>query len=164
MRFFKKEAPHFGAEDVKATQDVVQAITAALKTGAEQQDIAAKRLNSLTKSMEKMDANVRHATRLQAEAERLGAETTTLRTELDKKRAWEQEQAAKLATVQKERDRLRSELENSKSEVTARSEREAGLRESEVKLRREGGGSQERTQPENGSFRGARCNAAACSR
>jgi len=137
MRFFKKEAPQFGVEDVKATQDVVQAITAALKTGAEQQDIAAKRLNALTKSMSKMDANVRHAARLQTEMERVETEATQLRGDLDKKRAWAQEQTAKLASVQKERDKLRAELENSKSEISARAEREAGLRESEIKLRRE---------------------------
>ena len=138
MRLFKKEAPQFGADDVKATQDVVQAITAALKTGAEQQDLAAKRLSALTKSMTKMDANVRHAARLQVEAERLEVDVTTLRGDLEKKRAWAQEQTAKLATVQKERDRLRGELDNAKSEVSARTEREAGLRESEIKLRREG--------------------------
>jgi len=56
---------------------------------------------------------------------------------LDKKRAWAQEQTAKLATVQKERDKLRAELKESKSEISARTEREAGLRESEIKLRRE---------------------------
>ncbi len=138
MRLFKKETPQFGADDVKATQDVVQAITAALKSGAEQQDIAAKRLNALTKSMTKMDANVRHATRLQAETERLTAESTKLRADLDKNRAWTQEQTAKLSTVQKERDSLRTQLENSKSEISARAEREAGMRESEIKLRREG--------------------------
>jgi len=136
MRLFKKETPQFGADDVKATQDVVQSITEALKTGAEQQDLAAKRLNALTKSMAKMDANVRHVARLQAETERLGSETTKLRGDLDKKRAWAQEQTAKLASVQKERDNLRSQLESSKSEVSARTEREAGLRESEIKLRR----------------------------
>jgi len=137
MRLFKKDTPKFGIEDVKATQDVVQAITAALKTGAEQQDIAAKRLNSLTKAMGKMDANVRQAERLQAETERLDTEVRTLRGDLDKKRAWEQEQSAKLASIQKERDKLRAELENSKSEIAARAERETGLRESEIKLRRE---------------------------
>ena len=137
MRLFKKDAPHFGAEDVKATQDVVQAITDALKTGAEQQDLAAKRLGVLTKSMNKMDANVRQAARLQAETERLDTEVTTLRTDLDKKRAWAQEQTAKLATVQKERDKLRTELDGTKSELSARAERENGLRESEFKLRRE---------------------------
>jgi len=67
MRLFKKEKAQFGAEDVKATQDVVQSITAALKSGAEQQDIAAKRLGALTKSMAKMDENVRHAARLEVE-------------------------------------------------------------------------------------------------
>ena len=137
MRLFKKETPQFGADDVKATQDVVQAITAALKSGAEQQDIAAKRLGALTKSMSKMDANVRHAARLQAETERLETEAIQLRGDLDKKRAWAQEQSAKLATVQKERDTLRTQLESSKSEISARTEREAGMRESEVKLRRE---------------------------
>lgn len=137
MRLFKKDAPQFGAEDVRATQDVVQAITDALKTGAEQQDIAAKRLGALTKSMTKMDANVRQAARLQAETERLGAEVKTVRADLDKKRAWAQEQTAKLATVQKERDKLRTELDGTKSELSARTERESGLRESEVKLRRE---------------------------
>ena len=137
MRLFKKEAPHFGADDVKATQDVVQSITEALKSGAEQQDLAAKRLSVLTKSMTKMDANVRHAARLQAETQRLETEVATLRTDLDKKRAWAQEQTAKLATVQKERDKLRGELDNSKAEISARTEREAGLRESEIKLNRE---------------------------
>lgn len=138
MRLFKKDTPQFGAEDVKETQDVVQAITDALKTGAEQQDLAAKRLGALTKSMNKMDANVRQAARLQAETERLGVEVTSLRGDLDKQRAWAQEQTAKLATVQKERDKLRAELEGAKSEISARTEREAGLRETEFKLRREG--------------------------
>ncbi|MEP4052280.1 MAG: hypothetical protein ABJN22_08545 [Litorimonas sp.] len=137
MRLFKKDAPQFGADDVKATQDVVQAITDALKTGAEQQDLAAKRLGALTKSMNKMDANVRQAARLQAETERLDTEVKTLSADLDKKRAWAQEQTAKLATVQKERDKLRTELDGTKSELSARTEREAGLRESEFKLRRE---------------------------
>jgi chromosome segregation ATPase len=137
MRLFKKEAPQFGADDVKATQDVVEAITAALKTGAEQQDIAAKRLGSLTKAMGKMDANVRQATRLQSEVTRLEEEAKTIRGDLDKKRAWAQEQSAKLANVQKERDKLRNDLEGSKSEVSARTEREAGLRETEMKLRRD---------------------------
>jgi len=136
MRLFKKESPQFGADDVKATQDVVQSITAALKSGAEQQDIAAKRLNALTKSMQKMDANARQAARLQAETERLESEVTKLRADLEKKRAWAQEQTAKLAVVQKERDSLRSHLETSKAEVSARAEREAGLLESELKLRR----------------------------
>lgn len=137
MRVFKRKAPHLGADDVKATQDVVQSITAALKLGAEQQDLAAKRLNSLTKTMTKMDANVRRAERLEAETDRLSAEVTALRADLDKKRAWAEEQTSKLVTVQKERDRLRSELDNSKSEISARSERESGLRESEIKLTRE---------------------------
>lgn len=137
MRLFKKDAPQFGAEDVRATQDVVQAITDALKTGAEQQDLAAKRLGALTKSMTKMDANVRQAARLQAETVRLDAEVKTVRADLDKNRAWAQEQTAKLATVQKERDKLRTELDSTKSELSARSERETGLRESEIKLRRE---------------------------
>jgi len=44
---------------------------------------------------------------------------------------------SKLATVQKERDKLRTELDGTKSELSARTEREAGLRESEFKLRRE---------------------------
>lgn len=136
MRLFKKETQRFDAEDVKATQDVVEAITAALKTGAEQQDIAAKRLGSLTKAMGKMDANVRQAARLQIETERLETELKSLRGDLDKKRAWAQEQSAKLANVQKERDKLRNELESAKSEISARSERETGLRETEVKLTR----------------------------
>lgn len=137
MRMFKKEAPQFGADDVKATQDVVEAITAALKTGAEQQDIAAKRLSTLTKAMGKMDANVRQAARLQTEVTRLDEETKTLRGDLDKKRAWAQEQSAKLANVQKERDSLRNELDGAKSEISARTERETGLRETEIKLRRD---------------------------
>jgi myosin protein heavy chain len=138
MRLFKKDSSPFGAEDVKATQDVVQSITAALKMGAEQQDLATRRLAELTKSMNKMDVNVRQTKRLEDEAVRMNAELTTLREDLEKKRAWAQEQSAKLASVQKERDNLRSKLDNTKSELSARAERETGLRESEFQLRKEG--------------------------
>ena len=137
MRLFKKNVPQFEVEDATATHDVVQAIASALKSGAEQQDIAAKRLTTLSKSITKMDANVRQVARLQSETERLQLESTQLHTNLDKERAWAQEQTTKLAAIQKERDKLRLDLETAKSEVSARTEREAGLRESEIKLRRE---------------------------
>jgi myosin protein heavy chain len=88
--------------------------------------------------MNKMDVNVRQTKRLEDEAVRMNAELTTLREDLEKKRAWAQEQSAKLASVQKERDNLRSKLDNTKSELSARAERETGLRESEFQLRKEG--------------------------
>ena len=138
MRLFKKEPSQFGVEDVAATQDVVQAITTALKNGAEQQDLAAKRLADLAKTMNKMDINARQSKRLEVEVERMDSELATLRVDLEKKRAWAQEQTAKLVTVQKERDQLRSKLEGSKSELSAGGERESALRESEYKLRRDG--------------------------
>lgn len=126
-----------GAEDIKAAQDTVQAIAAALKSGADAQDQAAKRLSGLTKAMTKMDASVRHATRLEAETERLNAELVKTRAELDKKRAWAQEQGAKLATVQKDRDALRREVETNKAEITQAKDRAAAARETEIGLRRE---------------------------
>ena len=138
MRLFKKTTAQFGTEDVTATQDVVSAISKALKTGAEQQDLATRRLADLTKSMSKMDANVRQRVRLEGEVKRMNAELTSLREDLKKNRAWAQEQTAKLATIQKERDKLRGQLETSKSELSARVERETGLRESEFQLRKEG--------------------------
>ena len=103
MRLFKKETSQFAVEDVSATQDVVQAITTALKNGAEQQDFAAKRLADLAKTMNKLDVNARQSKRLEVEVERMDSELATLRGDLEKKRAWAQEQTAKLVTVQKER-------------------------------------------------------------
>ncbi len=138
MRLFKKDTAQFGIEDVTATQDVVSAISKALKTGAEQQDLATRRLADLTKSMNKVDANVRQRMRLEGEVKRMNTELTTLRAELKKNRAWTQEQTTKLATLQKERDKLRGQLETSKSELSARVERESGLRESEFQLRKKG--------------------------
>jgi len=138
MRLFKKDMNRFGAADVTETQDAVSAISKALQNGAEQQELATKRLADLAKSMNDMDANLRQGKRLQGEVERMDAELTTLREELEKKRAWAQEQSAKLANVQKERDKLRGQLETSKSELSARVEREAGLRDAEFQLRKEG--------------------------
>ena len=138
MRLFKKDITQYGAGNVTATQDAVLAISKALKNGAEQQELATKRLADLAKSMNDIDANVRRGKRLQGEVERMDAELVTLREDLEKKRAWAQEQTAKLANVQKERDKLRGQLENSKSELSARVERESGLRESEIQLRKEG--------------------------
>lgn len=126
-----------GADDITAAQDTVQAIAAALKSGADAQDLAVKRLSGLTKVMTKMDASVRHATRLESETERLNADLVKTRAELDKKRAWAQEQGAKLATVQKDRDALRREVETAKAELTQAKDRAAVARETEVTLRRE---------------------------
>ena len=138
MRLFKKDMNRFGAADVTETQDAVSAISKALQNGAEQQELATKRLADLARSMNDMDANLRQGKRLQGEVERMDAELTTLREELEKKRAWAQEQSAKLANVQKERDKLRGQLETSKSELSARVEREAGLRDAEFQRRKEG--------------------------
>lgn len=126
-----------GAEDIKAAQETVQAISAALKSGADAQDLAAKRLSGLTKAMTKMDASVRHATRLEAETQRLNAELVQTRAELDKKRAWAQEQDAKLATLQKERDALRRDIDTNKTEITQAKDRAAAAHETEITLRRE---------------------------
>jgi len=138
MRLFKKDAGKtVGAEDVRAVQDTVTAITAALKSGADQQDIATKRLSALTKSMEKMEASVRHTTRLEADAQRQSIELKEAKADLEKKRAWAQEQTAKLATVQKERDTLRTQIEDSKLKLAQLTERETSARETETRQRRE---------------------------
>ena len=126
-----------GVEDIKIAQDTVQSISAALKSGADAQDLAAKRLSGLTKAMTKMDASVRHAARLEVETDRLNTELVKTRAELDKKRAWAQEQAAKIATVQKDRDALRREVETMKTEITQAKDRALASRETETGLRRE---------------------------
>ena len=126
--------------DVKDVQDTVQSITAALKSGADAQGLAAKRLASLDKVMAKMDATVRHASRLESETDRLNAELANLRSEIDKNRAWEQEQSAKLATLIKDRDGLRREVDVQKTVISQSKDREAALRESEFGLRRESDG------------------------
>ncbi len=125
------------AEDVRDVQDTVQTITAALKSGADAQGLAAKRLASLDKVMAKMDATVRHATRLEVETDRLNTELTKLRSEIDKNRAWDQEQSAKLATLIKDRDGLRREVDTQKTVISQAKDRETTLRESEIGLRRE---------------------------
>ena len=79
MRLFKKDITQYGAGNVTATQDAVLAISKALKNGAEQQELATKRLADLAKSMNDIDANVRRGKRLQGEVERMDAELVTLR-------------------------------------------------------------------------------------
>jgi chromosome segregation ATPase len=126
-----------GTQDIRQAQDTVQAITAALKSGAEAQDVAAKRLSGLTKAMEKMDASVRHAARLEAETTRLSAELKDTTAKSDKHQAWAQEQEAKLANLQKERDSLRVQVEAAKKDIAERTDREARARDLDTSQRRE---------------------------
>jgi len=123
MRLFKKEKAQFGAEDVKATQDVVQSITAALKSGAEQQDIAAKRLGALTKSMER-EAGLRESEiKLTREREALTKELnqrTDRLEELAGKQQRLQDQLAEANGLLSSQSNKNRELKNAVEELTVR--------------------------------------------
>ena len=84
-----------------------------------------------------MDASIRHAARLEIETERLTRELAQASAERDKKRAWAQEQSAKLANVQQDRDALRQQIETAKIEIAQLKEVTAKGSDIDARQRRE---------------------------
>ncbi|WP_371395567.1 hypothetical protein [Fretibacter rubidus] len=125
------------SDDVKQANDYVEQMTAEMKANADQQNIAAKRMVTLGKTIAKMDASLRQLQRFEAQSIKLESDLKVLQTKFDQKSSWASEQENKLINLERQHAEVRQELEVAKTEISARADREKSDREKLQKQMRE---------------------------
>ena len=110
--------------EVDTAKDTVDQITAELKIGADQQNVAAKRMAGLAKTISKMEAGLRHMGRLETQCVKLEDELSSLQKRYTQKETWASEQDRKLINLEKQHAELRQEFELAQSELLVRGDRE----------------------------------------
>lgn len=125
------------ADDIQQARESVDSIVNELKVNADQQQLAAKRMASLNKTISKMEAGLRHVNRLEAETAQLKTDLQATSKKLEQKTSWASEQENKLVNLERQHNEVRQELENAKADIAQRKDREVGDRERLVKQGRD---------------------------
>ncbi|MEP1229903.1 MAG: hypothetical protein ABJG88_04450 [Litorimonas sp.] len=116
-------------DEVTLAREAVDALTGNLKSGAEQQKIAAKRMISLNKTITKMEAALVHTARLESDNVRLSSDVRNAEQKLRQKSAWTDEQEKKLFALKKQRDDFSQRFEDAKVELAQRDDLQKSLEE-----------------------------------
>jgi len=124
-------------DDIQQARESVDFIAGELKASAEQQQLAAKRMSSLNKTISKMEAGLRHVNRLETETAQLRNDLQSTAKKLEQKTSWASEQENKLINLERQHNDIRQQLENAKADVAQRKDRESADREKLVKQGRD---------------------------
>jgi len=125
------------ADDIQQARESVDAIVGELKNNADQQQLAAKRMASLNKTISKMEAGLRHVDRLEDETAQLKTDLQATSKKLEQKTSWASEQENKLINLERQHNEVRQQLENAQADIAQRKDREVGDRERLVKQGRD---------------------------
>ncbi len=125
------------SDDINQARESVEFIVGELKASADQQQMSAKRMVALNKTIAKMESGLRHVTRLEAHNLRLGNDLQGVKKKLEQKTNWASEQENKLVNLERQHNDMRQHLENAKADIAQRTDREVGDREKLIKQSRD---------------------------
>jgi len=117
------------SEDIQTARESVNFLTNEFKTASDQQQLAAKRMASLNKTIAKMEVGLRHLGRLEAENASLSTELGTVRKKLEQKTSWASEQENKLVNLERQHGEIRQKFELAKADIAQRRDRESAEHE-----------------------------------
>ena len=110
--------------EMDSAKDTVEHITQELKINADQQQIAAKRMAGLLRTIAKMESGQRHMERLEAQCARLENDLSDAQKLYTQKENWGAEQERKLVNLRKQHSKIQQELEIARVEIMSSSDRE----------------------------------------
>lgn len=110
--------------DIKNARDYVSTMSDVFQTGAEQQKIAMQRVNSLSKTITKMEAKMRLLTRVEGENKALTDRVTTLEKTLSHKAGQAIELENDLSVARLQLKKAQEELLSLRTENTVRKDRD----------------------------------------
>jgi len=128
MKLFKRNAKltssslksSVSPDEVTLAREAVDTLTGNLKSGAEQHQIAAKRMNALNKTISKMEAALVHTARLESDNAHLTSELRGAEKKLRQKTVWTDGQESKLFALKKQRDDFSQRLSDAMIEISQR--------------------------------------------
>ena len=113
------------SEDIVSARATLDSLTGDFKAAADQQQLAAKRMASLNKTIVKMEAGLRHVSRLETENSSLSSELGDFKNKLEQKTSWASEQESKLVSLERLHNEMKLKYEAAKTEIAQRKDREA---------------------------------------
>ena len=113
------------SEDILSARESVDYLTNEFKASADQQQLAAKRMTALNKTIAKMEVGLRHVSRLECENSTLTNDLESVRKKLEQKTSWASEQESKLVSLERQHNEMKQQFENAKAEIAQRKDREA---------------------------------------
>jgi len=124
-------------DDLSVAQDAVLALTSQFKNGAEAQQVAAKRMSALNKTMAKMETRMRQFDRVEADNHKMAKELRNLSQKIKQKTLLSEEQEKNLIEIRRQRDDFRSKLELAKKSLSQSEDQESSTRSAVSKQARE---------------------------
>lgn len=112
--------------ELATAKETVEQISNELKISADNQQVSFKRLAGILKTIDKMEAGLRHMSRLESKAASLDNELKLTKKKYLQKENWSNEQERKLQNLTKQHTELRKKFEISQGEILARVDREGG--------------------------------------
>ncbi len=124
-------------EDIQSARESVDFLTNEFKMASDQQQLAAKRMASLNKTIAKMEIGLRHVDRLESENSSLTNELGDVKKKLEQKTSWASEQESKLVNLERQHGEMRQKFELAKADIAQRKDREVTEHEKLLKQGRQ---------------------------
>ncbi len=124
-------------DDIALAHEAVTQLSSQFKTGADAQQLAAKRMASLTKTITKMETRLRQLDRVEMDNHKLAKELDALSQKYKQKSLLSDEQEKTLSDLRRQRDDFRTQAELSKKSLVQYEERDGASREALLKQSRE---------------------------
>lgn len=125
------------SEDIQTARESVDFLTGEFKASADQQQLAAKRMASLNKTIAKMEVGLRHVSRLETENSSLSMQLDSFKNKLEQKTNWAAEQESKLVSLERQHNEMKQQFEIAKTEIAQRKDREVSEHEKLIKQGRD---------------------------
>ena len=117
------------SEDIQSARNSIQFLTNEFKTSADQQQVAAKRMAALNRTLAKMESGLRQLPRLEGQNSVLSTELMDVRKKLEQKSTWASEQENKLIMLERRHNEMKQLLESAKADVAQGKDRSAADKE-----------------------------------
>ena len=128
--------PHIASnlKDVENARNYVSSMSDVFRSSTDQQRLAIKKMAHLSKTISKMEVDLRQMERIETRARTLSQENTELERKLSQKSSWASEQETKLIALEGRHKHVQRELEVAKGDIAVLKDREVSEGEKSAAL------------------------------
>ncbi|MGB0906620.1 MAG: hypothetical protein ACPGVT_03920 [Maricaulaceae bacterium] len=112
-------------EEIQQAREYVDEISSELKTHSDQQNITARRMANLGRTISKLETNLRRSSGFETRSLELEHDLRIMKKQLEQKTNWAIEEESKRANLEKQVKLLQQNLEIAQSDIAVRHDREA---------------------------------------
>ncbi len=124
-----KRVPSLSSDDIAIAQEAITTLSNQFRSNAEEQQLAAKRMGGLTKTITKMETRLREFDRVEVDNHRLAKELSDTTQQLKQKVLLSEEQDKNVLDLRRQRNEFRAELETVKKDLAEYKYRDTSSRD-----------------------------------